>query len=198
MAGTREDSESRSVRARQRLLAIVRERSFIEAPPGQELRLSSGATSRFYFDMKRTIYHPEGAGLVAELILATIEAEGLHIDAIGGLEVGAIPIAAAVAVRSHQRERGVPGFPVRKAPKGHGTRRLIEGYLEPGWSALLVEDVTTTGGSVLRAIAAVRDYGCTVDHVLTIVDRREGAQAALADQGVRLLALLRADDFPLS
>ena len=198
MAGTREDSESRSVRARQRLLAIVRERSFIKAPPGQELRLSSGATSRFYFDMKRTIYHPEGAGLVAELILATIEAEGLHIDAIGGLEVGAIPIAAAVAVRSHQRERGVPGFHVRKAPKGHGTRRLIEGYLEPGWSALLVEDVTTTGGSVLRAIAAVRDYGCTVDHVLTIVDRREGAQAALADQGVRLLALLRADDFPLS
>jgi orotate phosphoribosyltransferase len=196
MAETHDDTESGAVRAR--LLEIVRERSFIEVPPGQELRLSSGAASRFYFDMKRTIYHPEGSGLVADLILATIAAEGLHIDAIGGLEVGAIPIAAAVALRSHEGERGVPGLHVRKAAKGHGTRRLIEGYLEPGWNALLVEDVTTTGGSVLRAIAAVREYGCTVGHVITIVDRREGAEAALADADVRLLALLSADDFPRS
>ncbi len=179
-----------------RLQTIVQERSLIRAPPGEELRLASGATSSFYFDMKRTVYNPEGAYLVADLILDALE--GSAVDAVGGLEVGAVPIASAVALRSHERGPPVRGFHVRKAPKDHGSQRSIEGYLERGWTVALLEDVTTTGGSALRAVEAVAASGCTIDRVITIVDRLQGAAEAFAAKGLRLQPLLTTRDFDLA
>ena len=183
--------------SRKRLLEIVRERSLIKAEPGKTLDLASGATSSFYFDIKKTMYCPEGVKLVADLILSLIEKEGLAADAIGGLEVGAIPVATAVTVRSCERDKQIAGFHVRKAPKKHGTRRTIEGYLEQGCNAIIVEDVTTTGTSAIHAIEAVRAHGCKVDHVITVVDRGEGASTNLSRIGVQLFSLLGIDDFDL-
>ncbi|MBM3516300.1 MAG: orotate phosphoribosyltransferase [Alphaproteobacteria bacterium] len=175
-----------------RLCALVRERSLIQLPAGQEIRLASGRMGRFYFNMKATIFHPEGAYLIASLIVERLRGAG--VDAVGGLEMGAVPVVAAVALRSHEMGVPVAGFFVRKQPKAHGTKERIEGILSPGERVALLEDVTTTGGSVLKAVAAVREIGCTVARVITLVDRQEGAAETLAAHGLTLEALLTADD----
>jgi orotate phosphoribosyltransferase len=175
---------------RLRLWEIIREKSFLR---GRTYRLASGRMSDIYFRMKSTVLHPEGANLVADEILRRIEGE--RVDAIGGMVIGAVPIATAVSVKSYPH-RPIPAFFVRAEVKGHGTEELIDGYLEKGWHAVVVEDVTTTGGSVMKAIKAVRERGCTVSKVITIVDRLEGAKENLAREGVELVALYTRDDFP--
>ncbi len=159
---------------------------------GGSYQLASGKTSSYFFDMKPVAFDPEGSRLIADAILDALEGEG--VDYVGGLEMGAIPIAASVVERSFDR-KPVAGFFVRKAPKERGTKKLIEGNLEPGSTAALVEDVTTTGGSVLRAAEAVRERGCTVTRVVTVVDRLEGARHYLAQHGLELVALFTTDDF---
>ena len=108
--------------------------------------------------------------------------------------MGAIPIVNSVVQRSYDR-KPIPGFFVRKESKQRGTQKLIEGNLTPASSVVLVEDVTTTGGSVLRAVEAVRDLGCTVTKVVTVVDRLEGASENLSKHGIELVALFTRDDF---
>lgn len=177
---------------RRALRDLVAEKSLIV---GSGIVLASGASSRFYFDMKQTTLHPLGAGLVADLV----------IDALGdppprfvaGLELGAVPIAAVVAMRSSQIGRPIEAFCVRKAAKGHGTRRRVEKDVPAGASVAVVEDVTTTGGSALQAARAIRAAGGAVEHVVTVVDRLQGARGALAREGLRLTALLDAGDFDL-
>lgn len=180
---------------RDRLIDIVKARSFQQ---GGEVRLASGRTSSFYFNMKPTMMHPEGAFLIATLI-----AERLHgetIDMVGGLEMGAVPVATAVAaVSGQQGAKPLPAFFVRKQSKEHGTQALIEG-LAPGESMAgkslcVVEDVTTTGASALKAVDALRESGADVALVLTIVDRHEGASDAFAAAGVAFDAILTVDDF---
>ena len=180
-------------RQRARLGEVVRARSLIL---GKEMKLVSGRTSRFYFNMKETSFDPEGAHLIAELILAALE--GRAVDHIGGMEMGAVPIVACVSQRSFEIGRPIPSFFVRKAVKDHGTKRLVEGDLKPGARVVIVEDVTTTGGSALKAAEAVRALGCTVETVVTVVDRLEGAEANLAKHGLHLIALLTAEDFELA
>jgi len=180
-------------RMRARLKEIIRARSFSE---GETRRLASGRASAFYFNMKRTLSQPEGLYLVAELMLREIRKE--KCDVIGGLEMGAVPILNSVAMLSFQKGAPVPLFWIRKKAKEHGTRELIEGEdaaALAGKTAIMLEDVTTTGGSVLKAIGQARENAMTISTVITIVDRMEGASENLAAHGVALKALFTADDF---
>src|SRR5215831_3658033 len=162
---------------RQRLLEIIRQKSFLKG----QFKLVSGAMSDYYLDMKPTTFDPEGASLVADIIYNLL-ADDLDIDAIGGLEVGSVPIVAAVCVRSWGH-RPITGFVVRKELKGHGTDRRIDGNFRPNSTVILLEDVTTKGGSVMKAIRAVRQHGAKVRKVITIVDRLEGATQNLREEG---------------
>lgn len=180
--------------ARKRLIEIVRERSF---STGSETKLASGRSSTFYFNMKPTMLDPEGASLIATLILERLK--GSAAELVGGLEMGAVPLAVATAVLSHTGPRPLRAFFVRKQAKEHGARKLVEG-LGPGEDlngkrVVILEDVTTTGGSSLKAIEAVRADGGIVDQVITVVDRLEGAQDAFKTAGVAFSALLTAADF---
>jgi orotate phosphoribosyltransferase len=179
--------------ARERLKAIIRQRSFGYGA----VKLASGRESTFYFDMKPTMLHPEGAALLADLVLAQII--DLKVDYVGGLEMGAVPIAGAIALASHRAGQPIHAFFVRKQPKGHGAQRLIEGPIKgetlAGKRVVVVEDVTTTGGSALKAIDAIRADGAEIIGVLTLVDREEGAEAAFAVARIPFRALFRASDF---
>ncbi len=179
---------------RARLIAIIREKSF---STGDAVTLASGRSSTFYFNMKPTMLDPEGSALIASLMLDVLREEGAEF--VGGLELGAVPLVACIAQASHLTGRPVPAFFVRKQVKDHGTRQRIEG-LAPGVTlqgrnAVVLEDVTTTGGSALEAAEAVRAAGGTVRAVLTVVDRREGAETNLSRHGLILRSLLTAADF---
>ena len=176
-----------------RLAEIIRDNSLYE---GEEFVLASGRSSGFYFDMKATTFDPEGSNLIADLILEKISSD--RVDYIGGLEMGAVPIVVGVSLKSHLAERPIPSFFVRKEVKRHGTKKLIERELAPGSRVLMVEDVTTTGGSVMKAVRAVRNAGCVVTKVITVVDREEGALDNLSAEGIELVSLLSASDFNIN
>jgi orotate phosphoribosyltransferase len=180
--------------AKRRLIDIVRERSF---SAGGETRLVSGRSTGFYFDMKPSMLHPEGAELMATLILDALR--DTKVDLVGGMEIGAVPLATAVAVMSQTQGRPLQAFFVRKQAKDHGARKLIEG-LAPGETlqgrrVAILEDVTTTGGSSMKAIEALRAEGAVIDRVITIVDRLEGAAATFKAAGLPFTAILTAADF---
>jgi orotate phosphoribosyltransferase len=151
--------------------------------------LASGRESTHYIDARLTTMSPEGLALIGPLALATLRARGWTPDAVGGLTLGADPIAYAIAYASVAEPPLVRAFTVRKEPKGHGTGRLIEGGLQGGDRVVIVEDVVTTGGSALRAAQAVRESGASVIGVLAIVDREEGGRDALERAGYGVLAL---------
>jgi orotate phosphoribosyltransferase len=180
--------------ARARLIEIVRPRSF---SIGGDIKLVSGRSSSFYFNMKPSMLHPESAHLIAVLILDALQ--GARIDYIGGLEMGAVPLATAVAVASYARGTPIAAFFVRKQAKEHGARKLVEG-LAPGESlegkrVVILEDVTTTGGSAMKAIEAVRAEGAVIDRVISVVDRLEGAADTFKAAGIPFTALLTTTDF---
>ncbi|MBT4710689.1 MAG: orotate phosphoribosyltransferase [Alphaproteobacteria bacterium] len=161
-----------------------------------DFTLASGAKSTFYFNMKETLFDPDGANLIADLILDEIADDGAEF--VGGLEMGAVPIAACVAMRSAQIGRPIRGFYIRKQAKDHGVGKRIDVDLTPGANVVVVEDVTTSGGSVLQAIEVIRAEGCVVAKCITILDRDGGATELLADAGVELVPLLRSADFDLT
>jgi orotate phosphoribosyltransferase len=179
---------------RERLIAIIKARSF---QSGKEVKLASGRTSTYYFNMKPTMLDAEGAHLIATLILGAID--GLDADLIGGLEMGAVPIAAAVAAVSHTGPRSINAFFVRKHAKEHGTKSQIEGLPSgdslKGKRVVIVEDVTTTGGSAIKAADAARAEGAEVVGVITVIDRQEGAGEAFAAAGLTLTPILTLADF---
>jgi orotate phosphoribosyltransferase len=156
--------------------------------------LASGKESEFYLDLKPSMFDPEGATLLAKLVLDRIK--DLRVDYIGGLELGAVPIITAVAMLSASRPRPIPGFFVRKVVKDHGTRKLIEGVenLERK-NVVILDDVTTTGGSALQAVTAVKNAGANVLLVLAIVDRGEGAEEFYKQQGIPFRWLFHMDEF---
>jgi orotate phosphoribosyltransferase len=180
--------------ARSRLIEIVRARSF---STGGETKLVSGRSTNFYFNMKPSMLHPESAHLIATLILEALE--GAAVDYIGGLEMGAVPLATAVCVLSHGKGRPIGAFFVRKQAKEHGARKLVEG-LAPGETlsakrVVILEDVTTTGGSSMKAIEAVRAEGAIIERVIVVVDRLEGAADTFKAAGIPFQALLTTADF---
>jgi orotate phosphoribosyltransferase len=179
--------------ARARLANIIRTRSFGRG----EITLASGRKSDFYFNLKPTMLDPEGAALLAELSFDALKGE--NIDYIGGLEMGAVPLAGAIAQLSWQKGQPIAAFFVRKKPKEHGARLAVEGLARgeslKGKRIVIVEDVTTTGGSAIKAVEAVKDAGGEVVLVFTMVDRNEGADANFREAGLTLRSLFKADEF---
>src|SRR3984893_15528429 len=174
---------------RERLIAIIRGQSLLL---NRDFQLASGRSSNFFFDMKRTMFDPEGAALLADLLFDTIRAE--DVDYIGGLETGAIPIVAALCARSWP-EKPIGGFFVRKENKGHGTDQRIDGLLQRGSKVILFEDVTTTGGSAMQAVNQARQLDCTVLRVVSAVDRLEGAEENFRAAGIRFESVFTWRDF---
>ena len=172
----------------QRLLEIIRQKSFLRG----QFKLASGASSDYYLDMKPTSFDPEGASLIAEIVCGML-AEDSGTEAIGGLELGAVPIVAAVCARSWP-DHPIKGFVVRKEKKGHGTDQKIDGNFTPGSKVVLIEDVTTKGGSVMQAVRAVRAQGAEIKRIITIVDRLEGAAGNLKNEGLELAAIFTTAD----
>jgi orotate phosphoribosyltransferase len=175
------------------LFELIKRRSFRRG----QFTLSSGAPSEMYFNLKPAMLDPRGARLCATAFLEILAGENAAYA--GGLEMGAVPMLGSLAALSDMRGHPVRTFFVRKAPKGHGTRELIEG-LAPGETlagarAAIVDDVATTGGSVLKAARAAREAGATVECALVLVDREEGAREALAPENIRLLCVFRGREF---
>ncbi len=137
---------------------------------------------------------PDGLATVGPLALERIRAAGLSPDSVGGLTLGADPVSYAIAYASAQTGAPIRAFTVRKEAKAHGTGKLIEGPFVSGDLVVIIEDVITTGGSALRAVAAVREAGGTVIGILAVVDREEGGREALSATGVPVLALATASE----
>ncbi|PKP60250.1 MAG: orotate phosphoribosyltransferase [Candidatus Altiarchaeales archaeon HGW-Altiarchaeales-2] len=179
---------------KKRLIELIREKALV-INTGEKFKLASGKESPFYFNMKPVALDPEGANLIAEGMLEIIMAQCKETDYVGGMETGGIPLVAAICVKSQYPGKPLQGFFVRKEEKKRGTRKLIEGNLKENSNVVLVEDVTTTGMSVLKAVNAVREFNCKVIRVITIVDRLEGAKENLAKEGITLISLLTVDAF---
>lgn len=156
-------------KAKTRLLELVRQRAYRD---GLQIVLASGKASTFYIDGKKITLHPEGLWLLARLMLETLRRYP-EVTAVGGLTLGADPIAAAIAALSFETGQNLSAFLVRKEPKAHGTGSRIEGELERGATVAIVEDTVTTGGSARKAIAAVREVGAQPAVVLTLADRED-------------------------
>jgi len=157
----------------------------------REVTLASGKKSDFYFDGKQTTLHPEGAKLVGELMFQLLRSSGKRIQAVGGPTLGADPIVTAISLVSAQRGFPIPAFIVRKNPKSHGTGAWIEGIknLKPGMQVALVEDVVTSGGSILQAAEKVEKAGYTVSLIASIVDREDGGAEKIRSLGYSFLSL---------
>ena len=179
--------------ARDELIGIISALSYLTGP---EIKLASGKTSTTYFNMKPTMMDARGAFLIGLLILDRIEP--LQVSMVGGLEMGAVPLASAVAAVSAAKGAPVSAFFVRKQAKDHGTKSLIEGLAKDetlaGRRVVILEDVTTTGGSALKAAETVRADGGEVAAVITVLDRQEGADATFAKAGVPFQSLLTKAD----
>jgi len=177
--------------AKSALKTLLVERSLILGP----ITLSNGSRSNHYFDCKRTTLNSEGAWLVGEAVLEVIKALPAFPKAIGGLTHGADPIVGAVMMRAHAAGLSLDGFYVRKEPKKHGTKNLIENAPERGSEVVIVDDVVTGGGSVINAIEAIEEAGCHVLAVITLVDRLEGGGEKLRALVTNYIPLFTLDDF---
>jgi orotate phosphoribosyltransferase len=154
--------------------------------------LASGRESSYYLDGRMVTLSPEGAYLTGKLMLEAIQ--GLDVQAVGGLTMGADPIAAAVAVVSHLEGKDLPAFIVRKEVKAHGKQKQVEGPLPAGARVVIVEDTVTTGDSALKAATAVESIGCTVVAVLALIDRLEGGRETIEGAGYQYLPLFTIRD----
>lgn len=174
---------------RKRLKEILLEKSLRFAPPGEPFVLSSGQTSEYYIDGKKTTTDAEGLFCVSSLILDHVKK--FQADAIGGPTLGADPISAGVSMLSHIHGKPMASYLVRKSVKDHGTRNRIEGTTIKGKRVIVVEDVITTGGSVLSAIQAIREAGADILEMICIVDREQGATELLSKGDLRFTSLFR-------
>lgn len=172
---------------KQQLKKLLLEKSYRHGT----FELTSGKTSDFYIDGKQTTLDAEGSFLCGRLLFDLITSAGNDVAAVGGMTLGADPLVTAVSVISFIEKKPLPAFIVRKEVKGHGTASRIEGLknLAPGCCVAIVEDVVTTGGTLLKVIDRVQAAGYKVGVVATIVDRQEGGSEALAERGFQLKSL---------
>lgn len=176
-----------------RLVALLKRRSLEFG----SFTLSSGRQSPYYIDARRTTMSAPGLQMVGALGLRAIREAGWQVQAVGGLTLGADPVAHAIALASVTDPPTIDSFTVRKHPKDHGTGRLIEGCFRAGFRVVVAEDVITTGGSALQAIEAVLEAGGEVVGVLGVVDREEGGRAAVEAAGYPVETLLTLADLGL-
>lgn len=175
---------------RARLIRLLVERSIRRG----DFVLASGARSTYYVDCRTTTTSAEGQFLVGQLGWELLRASGLEPDAIGGLTMGADPVAYAIAHTSWIAGSPVDAFSVRKQPKEHGTGRRIEGNFAAGNRVVVIEDVITSGGSALQACAAIEAEGGEVTGVLAIIDRESGGREAIEAKGYRVITLFRVSE----
>jgi orotate phosphoribosyltransferase len=159
--------------------------------------LSSGRSSKYIFQLRQTTMLAEGAQLIGDVIVDYMNAQ--KIECVGGLAVGAVPLVAAVAVMSAVKGTPKDSFFVRKEAKGHGARERIDGYVRAGEEALMIDDVATSGGSILKAMEGMQEEYPTAftRKALVVIDRQEGAAENLAAQGVRLVSIFKRGDFAI-
>lgn len=167
------------------LIEILKENKVFEEG---DFTLASGKKSNYYVNMKKAITNPEILSTIATLINEKID--GDNTDKIAGPALGAVPIATALSLES-----SIPLLMIRKEKKGYGTSKLIEGELNQNDDVVLVEDVTTTGGSLLKAIRAIQDNGGIVKRAFVVVDREEGAMESFEDEGISLEPLISVSEF---
>src|SRR5256714_3623699 len=186
---------SETSKLEQRLRELLRERSITRG----DFVLASGRRSTFYIDARRTTMAAEGLAVIGALALERLAALGWRPDVVGGLTLGADPVAFAIAGASRGPGRGrtIDAFSVRKEAKSHDTGKRIEGCFAPGAAAVIVEEVITSGRSALEAIGAVEAAGGRVLGGLAVVDREEGGRAALEQAGYRVAALVTATELGL-
>lgn len=164
------------------LLELLKNRSFKRAPAGQPFKLASGELSEYFIDGKMTAVSSEGAALIGEVLYE--HTKDAAIDAIGGLQVGAVPLATAAVIAYARHGKPIEGFWARDSVKDHGTQKRVEGAINPGMRVAVVDDVFTKGSSTLKAVEAVRDFGCEVVLVIALVDRLRGARKLFQENGV--------------
>ncbi len=155
-------------------------------------KLASGRMSNYYFNCKAVTLNPEGMYLIGNLIFDIIS--GFDIQGIGGLTLGADPIANAVAYTSFLKDRPVEAFVVRKTPKTHGTMLWIEGNVFPGDNVVIVDDVITSGQSTIKAIEKANEAGLNIKKVIALIDRQEGGSEAIESIGYRLYPIITRDE----
>jgi orotate phosphoribosyltransferase len=179
------------LKEKDRLLELLLERSFrfSEEPI---FRLASGRLSNYYVDCKPTTMSPDGLALIGPLVLSVVQEWG--VSAVGGLTLGADPIAYATAYASGGSNMPVKAFVVRKEAKDHGMGKRIEGPVEPGERVAIVEDVITTGGSTLKAIEATKEFGLDIAGVIALVDRQEGGKERIESLGLHVVALVSREE----
>ncbi len=180
--------------ARQALVRLLLDRSVQRG----DFTLASGARSSYYIDCRRTTMSAEGMVLIGSLGLAAIGRAGWTPRAVGGLTMGADPVAYAVAAASHGSTSPIDAFSIRKEAKAHGTRRRIEGNYQSDWPVVVAEDVITSGGSALQAIDVIEAEGGRVIGVLAVVDRLQGGRQKIEARGYPVVALTDAAELGLT
>ncbi|MCS4484809.1 orotate phosphoribosyltransferase [Gleimia sp. 6138-11-ORH1] len=179
-----------------RLAELVKEHAVIH----EKVTLASGLESDFYVDMRRVTLHHEAAPLIGHVMLDLLEDNDLapyDFDAVGGLTMGADPVATAILHAAASRGLAVDAFVVRKAAKDHGMKRQIEGPSVTGRRVVVLEDTSTTGGSPLEAAAALEAAGAIIEAVAVVVDRDTGAKEKIEAAGYKYLAALSLSDIGL-
>lgn len=168
---------------KKRLAKLLIEKSYLEG----DFTLTSGQKSDYYFDCKHTALHPEGSWLIGKFFLDMIRAKG-GVQGVGGMTLGADPLVSAVTVVSYLEGCPLPGFIIRKQPKGHGTNQYLEGLnnFMPGMNVCLLEDVITTGGTLLKAVERVREQGLNIVAIMGVLDREQGGRENISAAGFEL------------
>jgi orotate phosphoribosyltransferase len=179
-----------SVDLKDDLIALIRSRALQRG----DFTLSSGKRSSYYIDARLATMSGEGQKLIGQLGLAALDELNWKPRSIGGLTLGADPIAYAIAHAAANDNRELDAFTVRKEAKTHGTGKLIEGVFREGWDVVVIEDTITTGGSALKAVEAVVAAGGKVIGVLALVDREEGGAERLSSEGLAVHALVRVSE----
>jgi len=174
-----------------RLIELILEKAFkySEAPV---FKLVSGRMSNYYFNCKAVTLHPEGMYLIGNLIFDLIK--DLNIKGIGGLTLGADPIAYAVAYTSYLKGKPIEAFIVRKTSKSHGTMQWIEGNIKKGDKVVIVDDVITTGKSTIEAITRSKEAGLEIEKVIALINRQEGGREAVEILGHKLESIITRDE----
>ncbi len=173
---------------KQPLIDLYLERALLRG----DFTLASGKKSNFFLDSKQVTLHARGLDLISRAMLEAVS--DLKYDAVGGLTIGADPIVSGMVALAAKSQPDLVGFIVRKETKDHGTQKFIEGPVKPGDKVLIVEDVVTTGGSALKAVDRIQEFGCEVICVVGICDRLEGGAAAFQARNLPFRALITIDD----
>jgi orotate phosphoribosyltransferase len=180
--------------AKPRLVELIKQLAVVHG----KVTLSSGIEADYYVDLRRATLHHEAAPLIGQVVLDMLDAAGIKdFDAVGGLTMGADPVATAILHQAAARGRAVDAFVVRKAAKAHGMGRQVEGPDVKGKRVVVVEDTSTTGGSPLTAAKALEEAGAIIVAVATVVDRDTGADKVISDAGYKYLPAVSLDDLEL-